>query len=215
MKEGGQALLGGLDALVSRNFFGAQADSFEATLPPPKCLEPFLSAAGSIAAASSSSSSSSACTSSPGFRAVFIRAPAVLETGPGVEVLAELELTEEQVESAARSRAAGSGNSGGAGGGSDAATDATSIPRRVAVAVRQGNLLATSFHPELTDDSRWHALFAEGVREARKKSEKSGGEKEGEVAKANLAASAGACKPLGRKVNLPADLPVLAPGQKY
>lgn len=216
MKEGGQALLGGLDALVSRNFFGAQADSFEATLPPPKCLEPFLSAAGSIAAASSSSSAS---TSSPGFRAVFIRAPAVLETGPGVEVLAELELTEEQVESAARSRAAGSGNSGGGAGGSDASSDAASIPRRVAVAVRQGNLLATSFHPELTDDSRWHALFAEGVREARwKRGEKSGGEQEegGEVAKANLAAaSAGACKPLGRKVNLPADLPVLAPGQKY
>ena len=27
------------------------------------------------------------------------------------------------------------------------------------VAARQGNLLATSFHPELTDDSRFHALF--------------------------------------------------------
>ena len=27
------------------------------------------------------------------------------------------------------------------------------------VAVRQGNLLATSFHPELTDDARMHALF--------------------------------------------------------
>ena len=26
----------------------------------------------------------------------------------------------------------------------------------VAVAVRQGNILATAFHPELTDDLRWH-----------------------------------------------------------
>jgi 5'-phosphate synthase pdxT subunit len=35
------------------------------------------------------------------------------------------------------------------------------------VAVRQGNLLATSFHPELTGDIRVHALFVEMVRAAR------------------------------------------------
>lgn len=34
------------------------------------------------------------------------------------------------------------------------------------VAVRQGNLLATSFHPELTGDLRVHALFAGMVAEA-------------------------------------------------
>ena len=33
------------------------------------------------------------------------------------------------------------------------------------VAVRQGPLLATSFHPELTGDARVHALFIEMVRE--------------------------------------------------
>jgi pyridoxal 5'-phosphate synthase pdxT subunit len=33
------------------------------------------------------------------------------------------------------------------------------------VAVRQGNLLATSFHPELTGDRRVHALFVDMVRE--------------------------------------------------
>jgi 5'-phosphate synthase pdxT subunit len=32
------------------------------------------------------------------------------------------------------------------------------------VAVRQGRLLATSFHPELTGDPRVHALFVEMVR---------------------------------------------------
>ncbi len=31
------------------------------------------------------------------------------------------------------------------------------------VAVRQGNLLATSFHPELTDDARVHALFVSRI----------------------------------------------------
>ena len=34
------------------------------------------------------------------------------------------------------------------------------------VAVRQGNLLATSFHPELTGDHRVHELFVEMVRTA-------------------------------------------------
>ncbi|NDD29831.1 MAG: pyridoxal 5'-phosphate synthase glutaminase subunit PdxT [Proteobacteria bacterium] len=36
----------------------------------------------------------------------------------------------------------------------------------VAVAVRQGSLLATSFHPELTRDCRVHALFVEMCRAA-------------------------------------------------
>ncbi|GHF39388.1 pyridoxal 5'-phosphate synthase subunit PdxT [Streptomyces mashuensis] len=35
------------------------------------------------------------------------------------------------------------------------------------VAVRQGNVLATSFHPELTGDHRVHALFVEMVRAGR------------------------------------------------
>ncbi|MCI0152837.1 pyridoxal 5'-phosphate synthase glutaminase subunit PdxT [Dermacoccus nishinomiyaensis] len=35
------------------------------------------------------------------------------------------------------------------------------------VAVRQGNLLATSFHPEVTDDARVHALFVRMVEHAR------------------------------------------------
>lgn len=32
------------------------------------------------------------------------------------------------------------------------------------VAVRQGNILATTFHPELTADMRWHLFFIELVR---------------------------------------------------
>ncbi|MCU1370593.1 MAG: pdxT, partial [Ilumatobacteraceae bacterium] len=32
------------------------------------------------------------------------------------------------------------------------------------VAARQGNLVATSFHPELTGDHRVHALFVDVVR---------------------------------------------------
>ena len=70
MKEGGQALLGGLDCKVHRNFFGAQINSFEAELPVPQALKAFQSGP-------------------QGFRAMFIRAPAVVEAGPSVEVLSE------------------------------------------------------------------------------------------------------------------------------
>jgi 5'-phosphate synthase pdxT subunit len=30
---------------------------------------------------------------------------------------------------------------------------------RVVVAARQGTLLGTAFHPEITHDTRWHQLF--------------------------------------------------------
>ncbi len=69
-KEGGQALLGGLDCKVQRNFFGAQINSFESQLPVPKQLEPFQ-------------------RGPQDYRAMFIRAPAIMETGPSVEVLSE------------------------------------------------------------------------------------------------------------------------------
>jgi pyridoxal 5'-phosphate synthase pdxT subunit len=54
---------------------------------------------------------------------VFIRAPIIVEPGPGVEVLATMD--------------------------------------EGIVAARQGNLLTTSFHPELTDDLRVHQYFIE------------------------------------------------------
>jgi 5'-phosphate synthase pdxT subunit len=71
--------------------------------------------------------------------AVFIRAPWVERAGESVQVLARVPATD-----AGASPAAG----------------------RV-VAVRQGPVLATSFHPELTGDGRVHALFVDMIQEAR------------------------------------------------
>ena len=76
-KEGGQALLGGLDCLVHRNFFGAQINSFETNLPAPAELR--------------NSGGDSADKGSETYPAFFIRAPGILETGPGVEVLSGVE----------------------------------------------------------------------------------------------------------------------------
>jgi 5'-phosphate synthase pdxT subunit len=106
-KQGGQPLIGGLDVTANRNYFGRQNQSFEMLLGAPVLgAEPF--------------------------RAVFIRAPAIVEAGPAVEVLAQ---------------APGHGE-------------------QVIVAVRQGPILATAFHPELTDDVRWHQLFLGMVEES-------------------------------------------------
>ncbi|QHC22145.1 pyridoxal 5'-phosphate synthase glutaminase subunit PdxT [Streptomyces sp. GS7] len=47
-----------------------------------------------------------------------------------------------------------------------ASVDVLATYRGHTVAVRQGNVLATSFHPELTGDHRIHALFVDMVRAA-------------------------------------------------
>ena len=103
IENSSQPRLGVLDAVVRRNAFGRQVDSFETMLDVPA-----LARAGE---------------ENLPFPAVFIRAPVIVKVGPQVQVLAEV-----------------SGQ---------------------AVAVRQGHVLATSFHPELTADSRLHRYFLE------------------------------------------------------
>ncbi len=73
-------------------------------------------------------------------RAVFIRAPWVEKAGDAVQVLA----TVPAVTSAGRDAGAAAGR---------------------IVAVRQGPVLATAFHPELTADGRVHAFFCALVNE--------------------------------------------------
>jgi pyridoxal 5'-phosphate synthase pdxT subunit len=91
-----RAHLGLLDIEAHRNAFGRQLHSFEADLDM------------------------TGVDGGP-IHAVFIRAPWVADTGPGVEVLAAVE----------------------------------GHP----VAVRQGRVIAVSFHPELTGETRLHALL--------------------------------------------------------
>ena len=98
-----RAHLGLLDIDVARNAFGRQVASFEADVELEGETEPV--------------------------RGVFIRAPRISDTGPGVEVLGRL-------------------------GGEP-------------VLVREGRILAASFHPELTDDTRVHERFLEVAREGR------------------------------------------------
>jgi pyridoxal 5'-phosphate synthase pdxT subunit len=87
-----------LDITVERNAFGRQLESFEAELPVPILGDTPV-------------------------RGVFIRAPIVDRTGPGVDILARLD------------------------------------DGRI-VAVRERNVIATAFHPELAGETRFHRLLA-------------------------------------------------------
>ncbi len=91
--ETGQPVIGVLDVTVERNAYGRQRESFETLIELP-------------------------ALGIRNFRAVFIRAPSIVETGAGVEVLARL--------------------------------------GERAVAVRQDNILGTTFHPELSDSTAIH-----------------------------------------------------------
>ena len=87
-----------LDVTVERNAFGRQLDSFEGDLSVPVLGDTPV-------------------------HGVFIRAPIIDRTGPGVDVLARLD------------------------------------DGRI-VAVRERNLVATAFHPELAGETRFHRLLA-------------------------------------------------------
>lgn len=76
-------------------------------------------------------------------RTAFIRAPWAEEAGPEVEVLARIP-----------ERAADGSGVGAAAG--------------KIVAARQGRLLATAFHPEITGDARVHTLFVQIVTASRR-----------------------------------------------
>lgn len=172
----GQALIGGVDITVCRNYFGSQISSFEmATPPPPSTATPENN------------------TTFPG---VFIRAPAILAAGPNVTVLGrvhatpcrqaavtldELERKIQNGESVLQQLSVVDALDRKEGGGleykvvSNPAVTPTSnddpnvvrLPgaaqggteRHVICAVRKDHLLCTAFHPELTDDLRWHEYF--------------------------------------------------------
>ena len=95
-----QPLLDALDVEIERNSFGRQKDSFEAEVSLHAMEIPF-------------------------FRGIFIRAPAVVQTGSDVEILGKFN---EKI-----------------------------------IAVKQGNILATSFHPELTRDVSLHKRFVQMI----------------------------------------------------
>ncbi|KAL4791145.1 class I glutamine amidotransferase-like protein [Aspergillus venezuelensis] len=160
-KKGGQELIGGLDVRVNRNHFGRQTESFQAPLELP-----FLGAGEAP------------------FPAVFIRAPVVEKILPHHEGVQVDELKRDETVVAPSRQAE-----------NQAAKEAmardvevlVSLPGRAArlatagtnidaeeevgdiVAVQQGNVFGTSFHPELTGDERIHSWWLRQVEESVKR----------------------------------------------
>jgi 5'-phosphate synthase pdxT subunit len=196
--ENGQALIGGMDILVCRNYFGSQISSFEMATPPPPPL-----------VSSGDNTQREPTSSYPG---VFIRAPAILSAGPDVKVLGRVVATpcrqaavvlheleqkilngekvvqmgvvdalerkssqeityrvvvkhpssvveEEKKEMSVADSDEWKIELPGAADESNA--------REVICAVQKHNLLCTAFHPELTNDYRWHEYFANMVRQSK------------------------------------------------
>lgn len=150
-------MIGGLDVRVNRNYFGRQIESFETNLDLP-----FLAAGDE--------------PSRP-FPGVFIRAPVVekilvhvdgaqnLEAKVPDSVIAPSKQAEDEVAKAATS---------------SKVSIMAVLPRRTSrfaemgieierkdvgdiVAVQQGNVFGTSFHPELTSDARIHVWWLHQV----------------------------------------------------
>lgn len=162
-KQTGQELIGGLDVRVNRNHFGRQVESFEAELDLP-----FLQEAGG----------DDFSTDKNPFRSVFIRAPVVEKI---LEHQAGIQEAESQLEGTvvAPSRAASEGGAKKAAnsrvevmarlpGRAKALKDQTTTAKDVGeegdiVAVKQGNVFGTSFHPELTGDARIHVWWMKQV----------------------------------------------------
>lgn len=173
-------MIGGLNILVCRNYFGSQISSFEMDTPAPP-----LPSGGSSNHGSTSS-----------FPGVFIRAPAILYAGHDVSVLGKVIATpcrqaaavlreldqgiasgmitlklkdneedeeKKEVEDDCNNDLKGKPSRGtaitlpGAAEGTNA--------REVICAVRKDNILCTAFHPELTNDLRWHSYFLTMVKD--------------------------------------------------
>ncbi|PGH08947.1 pyridoxal 5'-phosphate synthase, glutaminase subunit Pdx2 [Blastomyces parvus] len=170
-KEGGQELIGGLDVRVNRNHFGRQTESFQAPLDLP-----FLS---EVRQAGESSDQSTT------FMGVFIRAPVVEKLLPFVD---DVQVEEQKREGTVVAPSRHPKDPVARKAMSDHVDVLAKLPGRAArlagtgadihaepdsgdiVAVKQGNVFGTSFHPELTDDPRIHAWWLQQVEQAVSKS---------------------------------------------
>ncbi len=115
IEDSEQPRLGLLDAVVRRNAFGRQTESFECQLQV-ECFKKPL-------------------------EAVFIRAPVLTHVGSAVQILATMPQTKAEVSH------------------TELSIEKKTQPQIPIVAVRQNRILATSFHPELTKDTRLHQYF--------------------------------------------------------
>lgn len=137
-KQSGQELIGGLDVRVHRNYFGRQVESFEADLELPFLQSPFHS--------------------------VFIRAPVVEKVLPPTNIVSAEKSPDTVLAPPRQATNAAVEILGRLPGRARAIRDKTTTAEDLGedgdiVAVKQGNVFGTAFHPELTGDERIHAWW--------------------------------------------------------
>jgi 5'-phosphate synthase pdxT subunit len=174
-------MIGGLNVLVCRNYFGSQISSFEMETPPPPLVDN-----------GDNATQGDTTTTFPG---IFIRAPAILYAGHDVTVLGKVVATpcrqaaavlqeldqgiasgririqlennkgdedeekkEVEEENNSRDDLKNTNTSSGSIITLPGAAEGTNA-REVICAVRKDSILCTAFHPELTNDLRWHSYF--------------------------------------------------------
>ncbi|KAF1815909.1 pyridoxine [Eremomyces bilateralis CBS 781.70] len=162
-KKGGQDLIGGLDVRVDRNHFGRQVESFESN------IDIYFPAVGPQTLGTEGLNGTQGMEQKEHlqFHAIFIRAPIVqeiLSNQPGIQVKdvdnPSLVVASSLLPKTEAAQLAAKGE----------VEVLARLPRQAGeeqgriVAVRQGNVLGTSFHPELTMDPRIHTWWLRYVR---------------------------------------------------
>jgi pyridoxal 5'-phosphate synthase pdxT subunit len=183
--QDGQALIGGIDITVCRNYFGSQISSFEMDTPPPPGTDGAAAFPGVFIRAPSILWASSDVQVLGKVMATPCRAAAVtllelerkiaggenvihmgvvdaLDRSSGIDYVVVMKPSSDSLDGSKESTTAVESNGNtivlpGAADGTNA--------REVICAARKGNLLCTAFHPELTDDHRWHEYFVGMVRQ--------------------------------------------------
>lgn len=182
--ENGQSLIGGTDILVCRNYFGSQVSSFEMSTPAPPGLEDdssypgvFIRAPGILSAGADvevlGRVVATPCRQAAvvlqelerkvaaGENVVMMGVVDALERDNGIKyrVVTKAPVgTEEEKKEELNAEVGSVIELPGAADGTNA--------REVISAVRKGMVLCTAFHPELTQDYRWHQYFINMVKEA-------------------------------------------------
>jgi 5'-phosphate synthase pdxT subunit len=182
--ENGQALIGGIDITVCRNYFGSQVSSFEMDTPsPPGIAGPdtfpgvFIRAPAILSANSQGIDILGKVTATPCLQAAAVLKELERKIAAGEQVVqmsvvdgvlqnASVDVTvvmrPHSIDDTSNDKAGHLDHSAVIVLPGASATDA----REVICAARKANLLCTSFHPELTDDSRWHEYFLRMVNES-------------------------------------------------
>lgn len=172
--ENGQSLIGGVDITVCRNYFGSQVSSFEMATPAPPGMTGdypgVFIRAPSILSAGPGVQVLGKVVATPCRQAAVTLKELERKIAAGEDVVKmgvvdALDRTDGLKYRVVMSDGTAAETTEGTIVLPGAADETNA--REVICAARKGHVLCTAFHPELTDDYRWHEYFVDMVRESK------------------------------------------------